>query len=90
MRAPQGCSRKRQLLGPGCARARGVCACVQAARGGVEHTHYCLPMWMRARHCGPSASERWSQAIAQQHNTGAGFTTGLLLTVDTRRATRRR
>ena len=47
-------------------------------------------VWMRARHCGSSASERWDQAIAQQHNTGTGTTTGRSLMVDAGRATRRR
>ena len=65
MRAPQGCSRKRQLLGPGCARARGVCACAQAARGGVEHTHYCYQCG-----CGRATAglARQSAGAKQQHS----------------------
>lgn len=43
-------------------------------------------VWMRARHCGLSASERWSQAKAQPRNTGVEVTTGLSLLTATRRA----
>ena len=53
------CASKQQLLGPDpCAKRacdiRGR-ALMNRPPEVVWNTHYCLPMWMRAHHCGPNA-----------------------------------